>query len=100
MCHPLAGDFIMGRFVFLIGLLAPRQELELPTPFEHYQSYDWEADARALALELAASAPEDARARAAALLESSTPAEVRALLDSLALRRYPGRLRSAPPPRS
>ena len=94
MCHPLAGDFIMGRFVFLIGLLAPRQELELPTPLEHYQSYDWEADARALALELAASAPEDARARAAALLESSTLEEVRALLDSLDWRRYRGRLES------
>jgi ubiquinone biosynthesis protein len=94
MCHPLAGDFIMGRFVFLIGLLAPRQELELPTPLEHYQSYDWEADARALALELAASAPEDARARAAALLENSTPEEVRALLDSLDWRRYRGRLES------
>ncbi len=94
MCQPLAGDFIMGRFVFLLGLLAPGQELSLPTALEHYQSYDWEADARALALELAASAPEDARARATALLESSTPEEVRALLDSLDWRRYRGRLES------
>jgi ubiquinone biosynthesis protein len=80
--------------LLLLRLLSPSQELQLPTPLEHYQSYDWEADARALALELAASAPEDARARAAELLESSTPEEVRALLDSLDWRRYRGRLES------
>jgi ubiquinone biosynthesis protein len=80
--------------LLLLGLLSPGQELELPTPLEHYQAYDWEADARALALELAASAPEDARGRAAALLESSTPEEVRALLESLDWRRYRGRLES------
>jgi len=80
--------------LLLLGLLSPGQELELPTPLEHYQSYDWEADARALVLELAASAPEDARARAAALLESSTPGEVRAVLDSFDWRRYRRRLES------
>jgi hypothetical protein len=80
--------------LLLLRLLSPTQEIELPTPLEHYQSYDWEADARALALELAASAPEDARGRAAALLESSTPEEVRALLESLDWRRYRGRLES------
>lgn len=84
----------MRGALLLLGLLSPGQELELPTPLEHYQSYDWEADARALALELAASAPEDARGRAAALLESSTPEEVRALLESLDWRRYRGRLES------
>ncbi len=94
MCQPLAGDFIMGRLVFLLGLLPPGQELSLPTPLEHYQSYDWEADARALAIELAAAAPEDTRSRAAALLESSPPGEVRALLESLDWRRYRGRLES------
>ena len=84
----------MRGALLLLGLLSPRQELELPTPLEHYLRYDWEADARALALELAASAPEDVRARAAALLESSTPEEVRTLLDSLDWRRYRGRLES------
>ena len=84
----------MRGALLLLGLLSPGQELELPTPPEHYQAYDWEADARALALELAASAPEDARGRAAALLESSTPEEVRALLESLDWRRYRGRLES------
>jgi ubiquinone biosynthesis protein len=84
----------MGRLVFLLGLLEPRQELSLPTPSEHYQSYDWQADARALALELAATAPEDTRSRAAALLESSSPEDVRALLESLDWRRYRGRLES------
>ncbi len=73
MSPPVARDFIMGRLVFLLSLLAPGQKLELPTPLEHYQTYDWEADARALALEIAATAPEEARARAAALLEGSTP---------------------------
>jgi len=94
MCQRLAGDFIMGRLVFLLRLLAPGQEPSLPTPLEHYKSYDWEADARALALELAASAPEDTRTRAAALLESSTPDEVRALLETVDWRRYRGRLGS------
>jgi ubiquinone biosynthesis protein len=84
----------MGRLVFLLGLLAPDQDLELPTPLEHYQSYDWQADARALALELAASAPEDARARAATLLESSKPEEVRALLETIDWRAHRGRLES------
>lgn len=84
----------MGRLVFLLRLLAPGQQPELPTPPEHYQSYDWEADARALALELAASAPEEARTRAAALLETSTPEEVRALLESVDWRPYRGRLES------
>jgi ubiquinone biosynthesis protein len=80
--------------LLLLGLFSPQRELELPTPLEHYQAYDWEADARALALELAASAPEDARARASALLESSTPEEVRALLESLDWRAHRGRLES------
>jgi len=80
--------------LLLVGLLSSGQELELPTPLEHYQSYDWKADARALALELAASAPEDARARAAALLESPAPEEVRTLFDSFDWRRYRGRLES------
>jgi ubiquinone biosynthesis protein len=84
----------MGRLVFLLGLLGPGQNPPLPTPLEHYESYDWEADARALALELAASAPEDARARAAALLENSTPEEVRDLLESFDWRRYRGRMGS------
>ncbi len=84
----------MRAALLLVGLLSSGQELELPTPLEHYLRYDWEADARALALEVAASAPEDARARAAALLESSTPEEVRALLDSFDWRRYRGRLES------
>ncbi len=84
----------MGRVVFLLRLLAPGQEPALPTPPEHYQSYDWEADARALALELAAAAPEDARTRAAALLESPKPEEIRALLDSFEWRGHRGRLES------
>ncbi len=92
MSPPVARDFIMGRLVFLLSLLAPGQELELPTPLDQYRTYDWEEDARALALEMAATAPEEARARAAALLEASTPEEVRAVLDSLEWRRYRGRL--------
>ncbi|HJS74768.1 MAG TPA: AarF/UbiB family protein [Vicinamibacteria bacterium] len=82
----------MGRLVFLLGLLAPGQELELPTPLEQYQTYDWQADARALAVEIAATAPEEARARAAALLESSSPDEVRDVLHSIDWQRYRGRL--------
>jgi ubiquinone biosynthesis protein len=94
MCQSLAGDFIMGRFLFLLRLLAPDQELSLPTPPEHYQSYDWQADARSLALELAATAPEETRSRAATLLESSSPEEVRALLDTFDWRRHRARLES------
>jgi ubiquinone biosynthesis protein len=82
----------MGRLVFLLGLLAPGQELELPTPLEQYRTYDWQADARALAMEIAATAPEEARTRVATLLESSSPDDVRALLDSVDWRRYRGRL--------
>lgn len=84
----------MARLLFLLGLLAPGQNLELPTPHEHYQSYDWEEDARALALQIAASAPEDARSRAAALLESSSPEDVRALLETIEWRPYRARLES------
>jgi ubiquinone biosynthesis protein len=82
----------MGRLLFLLGLLAPGQQLELPTPLEQYEKYDWEADARALALEIAATAPEEARTRAAALVGSSSPDEVRAVLDSIDWRRYRSRL--------
>ncbi len=84
----------MRGALLVLGLLASREELALPTPLEHYLRYDWEADARALALELAASAPEDARSRAAGLLESATPEEVRALLESLDWRPHRGRLES------
>lgn len=84
----------MRSALLFLGLLPPPQGLELPTPHEHYRSYDWEADARGLALELAASAPEDVRNRATALLPGATPEEMRAVLSSFDWRPYRPRLES------
>jgi ubiquinone biosynthesis protein len=78
----------------------PSQQLSLPTPLAHYQSYDWEADGRALFLELAASAPAETRARALALFQSSSPDEtrsldeneIRGLAESIGWRQYRPRL--------
>jgi ubiquinone biosynthesis protein len=80
--------------LLFLGLLSPAQDLALPTPPEHHLNYDWQADARGLALELVAEVPEEVRSRAAALLEGSTPEEIRALLDSIDWRRHRARIES------
>ncbi|MGH9322652.1 MAG: AarF/UbiB family protein [Vicinamibacteria bacterium] len=85
----------MRLLLFFLGTLcAPAEDLELPTPLEHYQTYDWEADARALLLELAADVPAETQARALALTESASPDEVRALLDSIDWKKHRPRLES------
>jgi ubiquinone biosynthesis protein len=74
--------------------------IDLPTPLEHYRSYDWEADAKTLALELAASVPEEARATAFALFQSADgsgsfdEARIRSLLASIDWKPYRPRLES------
>jgi ubiquinone biosynthesis protein len=73
---------------------------DLPTPLEHYRSYDWEADAKALVLELAASVPEETRASALALFgaadgsESLDAARIRTLLGSIDWKSYRPRVES------
>lgn len=79
---------------------ATAENLPLPTPPNHYQSYDWQAEGRALFMEVAAAAPAETRARALALFQSSSPdearsldpAEIRELAESIDWRRYRPRL--------
>ncbi len=84
----------MRSSLLLLGLFSPAQALELPTPPEHHLHYDWQADARSLALELAAEVPEDVRSRALTLAEGSTPEDIRSLLESIDWRRHRARIES------
>ena len=56
--------------MWLVGATAWAQ-LELPTPLEHYDSYDPEEAGRALLLQIMAELPEETRARAMALFQSA-----------------------------
>jgi ubiquinone biosynthesis protein len=78
----------------LLAFLLPVQAIELPTPPEHYQNYDFEAESRALLLEIVGSLPEDVRNRALAFGDQPAPEEVRALLNEIDWTAYRGRLES------
>jgi ubiquinone biosynthesis protein len=77
-----------------VGQAAAR--LELPTPRSHYESYDWRADARALATEIGAALPESTRNEALAFLASDgrelDEEKVRALLEAVDWKRYRPRI--------
>jgi ubiquinone biosynthesis protein len=95
---------VAARLLLALALGSPAagaaEQNSLPTPLEHYRSYDWEADAKALVLEIAASVPEEARASAFALLQNAEgsgtldEARIRLLLASIDWRPYRSRIES------
>ncbi len=87
----------LGLSVFLWLASAPAwAQLELPTPLDHYKSYDPEEAGRALLLQIMAELPEDTRARAMALFQSAqatpdrktTVQEVRQILEMVEWERW------------
>ncbi len=93
---------IFPLFLAAVVLAPPvtAETLQLPTPLDHYQSYDWEADGRALFMQVAAAAPAETRARALAIFQSTSPdeartldeTEIRDLANSIGWREYRPRL--------
>ncbi len=87
----------IGLSVFLcLGGTPGWAQLELPTPLDHYESYDPEEAGRALLLQVMAELPEEARARAMALFQSAraepdrktTVQEVRQILEMVEWERW------------
>jgi ubiquinone biosynthesis protein len=86
-------------FVLSTPVLSAAQSAEpvgLPTPLSHHQSYDWQADARALAMEVGAALPESTRNQALSLLAEEgrklDEAEIRSLLMAIEWSRYRPRI--------
>jgi predicted unusual protein kinase regulating ubiquinone biosynthesis (AarF/ABC1/UbiB family) len=87
---------LLGCAVLWLSAGSARGQVELPTPVEHFETYDLEQASRALALEIMAGVPEQERAAVAELLPTvrSTPAraytaeEARALLERIEWERW------------
>jgi ubiquinone biosynthesis protein len=85
----------LSTALWLVAAPAPAQ-VELPTPLEHYETYDLERAARELALQAMVEVPEEQRARFMALFQMarSTPdrkytaEEVRAVLEGAPWKRW------------
>jgi ubiquinone biosynthesis protein len=90
--------FLIGGLCVLSWLSAApaRAQLELPTPLEHYETFDLEQAARELVLQVMSELPDEERARVMGLFQAaqSTPDrkytadEVRQILDMIEWKRW------------
>lgn len=91
-----AAPLFVLSIAVLPAVLAAAQPIELPTPLSHYQSYDWRADARLLALEIGMALPETTRNEVLALLGDESrdfdEERLRSLLGAVDWRRYRPRI--------
>jgi ubiquinone biosynthesis protein len=97
---PSRSGVLLLALAFSASGAGAADRIDLPTPLDHYRSYSFEADAKALLLELAASVPEETRASAFALFQAADGSEpvdearIRTLLGSIDWKTHRSRVES------